>query len=47
MRGEFGDAATSYEQAIAADPRYAPAWRNLGVVSDLYLGDPNRALKAV
>src|SRR6516165_8729243 len=46
MRGEFRDAATSYEQAIAADPRYAPAWRNLGVVSDLYLGDPNRALKA-
>jgi tetratricopeptide (TPR) repeat protein len=46
MRGEFRDAATSYEKAIAADPRYAPAWRNLGVVSDLYLGDPNRALKA-
>jgi tetratricopeptide (TPR) repeat protein len=46
MRGEFRDAASSYEQAIAADPRYAPAWRNLGVVSDLYLGDPNRALKA-
>jgi tetratricopeptide (TPR) repeat protein len=46
MRGEFRDAASSYEQAIAADPHYAPAWRNLGVVSDLYLGDPNRALKA-
>jgi tetratricopeptide (TPR) repeat protein len=46
MRGKFRDAASSYEQAIAADPRYAPAWRNLGVVSDLYLGDPKRALKA-
>ena len=46
LRGEFKDAASSYEQAIAADPRYAPAWRNLGVLSDLYLGDPNRALKA-
>ena len=46
MRGEFKDAATSYEQAIAADPHYAPAWRNLGVLSDLYLGDPNRALQA-
>jgi tetratricopeptide (TPR) repeat protein len=46
MRGEFRDAASSYEQAITADPRYAPAWRNLGVVSDLYLGDPHRALKA-
>jgi tetratricopeptide (TPR) repeat protein len=46
MRGEFKQAASSYEQAIAADPRYAPAWRNLGVLSDLYLGDPNRALAA-
>jgi tetratricopeptide (TPR) repeat protein len=46
LRGKFRDAASSYEQAIAADPRYAPAWRNLGVVYDLYLGDPNRALKA-
>jgi tetratricopeptide (TPR) repeat protein len=46
MRGKFKDAAASYEQAIVADPRYAPAWRNLGVVSDLYLDDPQRALKA-
>jgi tetratricopeptide (TPR) repeat protein len=46
MRGRFKEAADSYEQAIAADPRYAPAWRNLGVLSDLYLGDPQRALKA-
>src|SRR6267142_1773983 len=46
MRGQFKDAASSYEQAIVADPRYAPAWRNLGVLSDLYLGDPGRALTA-
>lgn len=46
MRGEFKEASSSYEQAIAANPRYAPAWRNLGVLSDLYLGDPNRALVA-
>jgi Flp pilus assembly protein TadD len=46
MRGEFKEASSSYEQAIAADPRYAPAWRNLGVLSDLYLGDPSRALVA-
>jgi Flp pilus assembly protein TadD len=46
MRGEFTAAAASYEQAIAADAHYAPAWRNLGVLEDLYLGDPDRALKA-
>jgi tetratricopeptide (TPR) repeat protein len=46
MRGEFKEAAQSYEQAIAADPHCAPAWRNLGVLSDLYLGDPARALRA-
>lgn len=47
MRGEFADAAASYEKAIAADSNYAPAYRNLGVVSDLYLGDPERALTAL
>src|SRR2546429_548468 len=46
MRGEFKDAATSYERAIAADAHYAPAWRNLGVLSDLYHADPGRALTA-
>src|SRR5262249_44427882 len=47
MRGEFSDAAASYEKAIAADSSFAPAYRNLGVVSDLYLGDPERALTAL
>jgi tetratricopeptide (TPR) repeat protein len=47
IRGKFKDAALSYEHAIAADPSYAPAYRNLGVVSDLYLGDPERALTAL
>ena len=46
LRGEFPDAAASYEKAITADPNFAPAYRNLGVVSDLYLGDPERALTA-
>jgi tetratricopeptide (TPR) repeat protein len=45
LRGEFQDARASYQRALAADPRYAPAWRNLGVLSDLYLGDPENALK--
>ncbi len=46
MRGEFPNAAASYEKAIANDPSFAPAYRNLGVVTDLYLGDPERALTA-
>ncbi len=46
LRAQFKDAADSYQAAITADPRYAPAWRNLGVVADLYLGDPRRALTA-
>lgn len=46
LRGEFPSAAASYEKAIADDPNFAPAYRNLGVVSDLYLGDPERALTA-
>ena len=44
MRGEFPAAAASYEKAIAADANYAPAHRNYGVLLDLYLGDPERAL---
>jgi tetratricopeptide (TPR) repeat protein len=47
LRGKFPDAAASYEKAIAADSSFAPAYRNLGVVSDLYLGDPERALTAL
>lgn len=44
MRGEFTEAASAYERAIAADANFAPPHRNLAVVLDLYLGNPERAL---
>jgi tetratricopeptide (TPR) repeat protein len=47
MHGDFAEAARAYERAIAADPTYAPAHRNLGVLRDLYLADPNGALAAL
>lgn len=44
MRGRFGEAAEAYERAIAADDAFAPAHRNYGVLLDLYLDQPDRAL---
>ena len=38
--GKFAEARAAYESAIKANPSYAPAHRNLGVVLDLYLEDP-------
>jgi len=37
--GKFAEARTAYEKAIALNPNYAPAHRNLGVLLDLYLED--------
>ncbi len=42
--GQFDKARAAYEQAIALDATYAPAVLNLGILSDLYVGDAARAL---
>jgi len=47
MRGRFRAAVDAYNKAIAADANYAPAYRNLGVLLDLYLGDAPGALAAL
>ncbi len=41
--GKFAEARAAYERALEANPSYAPAHRNLGVLLDLYLDDPVRA----
>ncbi|MGE5453057.1 MAG: tetratricopeptide repeat protein [Acidobacteriota bacterium] len=41
--GRFDKARAAYEQAIAVDAHYAPAVLNLGILSDLYMGDAARA----
>jgi Flp pilus assembly protein TadD len=42
--GQFAKARAAYERAIALDPGYATAIVNLGVLEDLYLGEPAQAL---
>jgi Flp pilus assembly protein TadD len=44
--GRFKDADTAYRQAISADPNYGLAHLNLGVLCDLYLQQPERALES-
>lgn len=43
-QGRFTDAEQSWLQAVAADPGYANAWFNLGVLYELYLQRPELAL---
>ncbi|MEA3196251.1 MAG: hypothetical protein QOF32_303, partial [Gammaproteobacteria bacterium] len=42
--GKFAEAEAAYQRTIAAEPNYAPAHLNLGVLYDLYLAEPQKAL---
>lgn len=44
--GRFKDADAAYQQALQIDPAYANAHLNLGVLCDLYLRQPERALES-
>lgn len=43
--GQFAKAREAYERAMDLDANYAPAILNLGILSDLYLRDNQRALE--
>jgi len=43
--GRFAEARAAYEAGIKADPDYANLYRNLGILCDIYLQDPQCALK--
>jgi Flp pilus assembly protein TadD len=43
--GKFAEAEAAYQHTIAVEPNYAPAYLNLGVLYDLYLAEPQKALE--
>ena len=45
--GKFAEAEAAYQRAIAAEPNYAPAHLNLGVLYDLYLGTAAESAGAI
>jgi Flp pilus assembly protein TadD len=45
QQGKFDRAREAYEKAIALDASYPAPYLNLGILSDLYLGDSKRALE--
>ena len=45
--GRFKEAESAYAEAIKIDPNYAAAHLNLGILCDLYLQQPQRALEAL
>jgi Flp pilus assembly protein TadD len=45
QQGQFAKARGAYEQAIELDASYAAPLLNLGILHDLYLGEPKRALE--
>ena len=44
--GDFKKAQEHYAQAILIDPAYSNAYRNLGILYDLYLGELRKALES-
>lgn len=42
--GRFAEAGEAYKRAMHANSRYAYAYLNMGILSDLYLGNPQDAL---
>jgi tetratricopeptide (TPR) repeat protein len=42
--GRFAESRVAYEKAVSLQPDYADAILNLGVLLDLYLGEPQAAL---
>jgi lipoprotein NlpI len=45
-QGDFASAERQYLACLAAQPDYRPAYLNLGILYELYLGRPGDALDA-